>query len=77
MPILDDVGFPATVFVPTDYPERPAEPMSWDGIDGWLGGPYERELRPMSWEQLGDARRCRLGDRVAHLLAPAAHDALR
>ena len=53
MPILDDVGFPATVFVPTDYPATPAEPMSWDGIDSWLGGPYERELRPMSWEQLG------------------------
>jgi peptidoglycan/xylan/chitin deacetylase (PgdA/CDA1 family) len=53
MPILDDVGFPAMVFVPTDYPARPADPMSWDGIDRWLGGPYERELRPMSWEQLG------------------------
>ncbi len=53
MPILDDVGFPATVFVPTDYPARPAEPMSWDGIDNWLGGLHERELRPMSWEQLG------------------------
>jgi peptidoglycan/xylan/chitin deacetylase (PgdA/CDA1 family) len=53
MPILDDVGFPATVFVPTRYPASPAEPMSWEGIDQWLGGPYERELRPMSWEQLG------------------------
>ena len=53
MPILDDAGFPATVFAPTDFPARPAEPMSWDGIDRWLGGPYERELRPMSWEQLG------------------------
>jgi peptidoglycan/xylan/chitin deacetylase (PgdA/CDA1 family) len=52
-PILDDAGFPATVFVPTDYPASPDEPMDWDGIDKWLGGPYERELRPMSWEQLG------------------------
>jgi peptidoglycan/xylan/chitin deacetylase (PgdA/CDA1 family) len=52
-PILDDVGFPATVFVPTDYPGRPGQPMAWDGIDKWLGGPHERELRPMSWEQLG------------------------
>jgi len=52
-PILDDVGFPATVFVPTDYPARPAEPMAWDGVDRWLGGPHESELRPMSWEQLG------------------------
>jgi peptidoglycan/xylan/chitin deacetylase (PgdA/CDA1 family) len=52
-PILDEVGFPATVFVPTDYPARPDQPMAWDGIDGWLGGPHERELRPMSWELLG------------------------
>jgi peptidoglycan/xylan/chitin deacetylase (PgdA/CDA1 family) len=52
-PILDDAGFPATVFVPTDYPARPGQPMAWDGIDKWAGGPYERELRPMSWEQLG------------------------
>jgi peptidoglycan/xylan/chitin deacetylase (PgdA/CDA1 family) len=52
-PILDDVGFPATVFVPTDYPARLGQPMAWDGIDTWLDGPYERELRPMSWEQLG------------------------
>jgi peptidoglycan/xylan/chitin deacetylase (PgdA/CDA1 family) len=51
-PILDDVGFPATVFVPTDFPSSPGQPMGWDGIDMWLGGPYERELRPMSWEQL-------------------------
>lgn len=52
-PILDEAGFPATVFVPTDYPASPAQPMAWDGIDKWLSGPYERELRPMSWEQLG------------------------
>jgi peptidoglycan/xylan/chitin deacetylase (PgdA/CDA1 family) len=52
-PVLDDAGFPATVFVPTDYPARPEQPMAWDGIDEWVGGPYQRELRPMSWEQLG------------------------
>lgn len=52
-PILDDVGFPATVFVATDYPVRPEQPMAWEGIDNWLGGRYEHELRPMSWDQLG------------------------
>jgi peptidoglycan/xylan/chitin deacetylase (PgdA/CDA1 family) len=51
-PILDDVGFPATVFVPTDYPASPERPMAWDGIENWLGGPHEHELRPMSWEEL-------------------------
>ena len=52
-PLLDEVGFPATVFVPTDFPATPGEPMAWDGIDNWVGGPHEHELRPMSWEQLG------------------------
>ena len=27
--------------------------MSWPGIDQWVGGPHERELVPMSWEELG------------------------
>jgi peptidoglycan/xylan/chitin deacetylase (PgdA/CDA1 family) len=51
-PILDRLGLPATVFVPTDYPDREG-PMAWPGIDQWLGGPHEAELRPMSWEQIG------------------------
>jgi peptidoglycan/xylan/chitin deacetylase (PgdA/CDA1 family) len=51
-PILDAAGVPATVFVPTDYPDHPERPMAWDGIDQWLGGPHERELRPMSWDQV-------------------------
>jgi peptidoglycan/xylan/chitin deacetylase (PgdA/CDA1 family) len=52
-PILDAAGFPGTVFVPTDYPERPERPMAWDGIDQWLGGPHEADLRPMAWDQIG------------------------
>jgi peptidoglycan/xylan/chitin deacetylase (PgdA/CDA1 family) len=52
-PILDAAGFPATVFVPTNFPSSAGQPMAWEGIDTWLGGPYERELRPTSWEQLG------------------------
>ncbi len=50
-PLLDRVGFPATVFAPTDYPGRGA-PMAWPGIDHWLGGPHEHELVPHSWEEL-------------------------
>jgi len=50
-PILARLGWPATVFVPTDYAggERP---MSWPGIDQWAGGQFDRELVPMSWEEL-------------------------
>jgi peptidoglycan/xylan/chitin deacetylase (PgdA/CDA1 family) len=51
-PILDRHGIPATVFAPTDYIGVDA-PLRWPGIDRWLGGPYERELLPMSWEELG------------------------
>ena len=36
-PILDRLGLPATVFVPTDWPARD-EPMRWPGIDQWMGG---------------------------------------
>lgn len=51
-PILDRLGVPGTVFVPTDFPDRDA-PMSWPGIEEWVGGPHEDELRPISWEGLG------------------------
>ena len=50
-PLLDRAGFPATVFVPTDFPDH-REPMSWPGIDHWVGGPHEGELLPLSWDEL-------------------------
>jgi peptidoglycan/xylan/chitin deacetylase (PgdA/CDA1 family) len=50
-PLLERHGFPATVFVPTAFAERP-EPMAWPGIDHWRGGPYEDELVPMTWGEL-------------------------
>jgi peptidoglycan/xylan/chitin deacetylase (PgdA/CDA1 family) len=51
LPILDRLGVPATVFVPTDFVGADA-PLRWPGIDGWLNGPDERELTPMSWSEL-------------------------
>jgi peptidoglycan/xylan/chitin deacetylase (PgdA/CDA1 family) len=51
LPILNRVGFPATVFVPTDFPDSQSV-MSWPGIDRWLGGPHADELRCLSWDQL-------------------------
>lgn len=50
-PILSRFGYPATVFTVTSFAGSD-EPMTWPGIDGWLGGPYEPELAPMSWEEL-------------------------
>ncbi len=51
LPILQRLGLPATVFAPTGFTGTPA-PMAWPGIDRWLDGPHEAELRPMSWEEL-------------------------
>jgi peptidoglycan/xylan/chitin deacetylase (PgdA/CDA1 family) len=50
-PVLSGLGLPGTVFVPTAFTGTEA-PMGWPGIDHWLGGPNERELVPMSWEEL-------------------------
>lgn len=50
-PILDRFELPATVFAPTDSIGSEA-PLSWPGIDHWMGGPNERELTPMSWTEL-------------------------
>jgi peptidoglycan/xylan/chitin deacetylase (PgdA/CDA1 family) len=50
-PLLQRVGVPATLFVPTDHVGRPG-PMAWPGIDRWLGGPHEAELTGMTWEEI-------------------------
>jgi peptidoglycan/xylan/chitin deacetylase (PgdA/CDA1 family) len=50
-PVLSRLGVPATVFVPTALVGWPG-PLRWDGIEGWLGTPYENELRPMGWDDL-------------------------
>jgi peptidoglycan/xylan/chitin deacetylase (PgdA/CDA1 family) len=52
-PILDRFGFPGSVYVPTAFAGS-EQPMSWPGIDHWTGTPHERELVPMSWDELGE-----------------------
>ncbi|MGH2804104.1 MAG: polysaccharide deacetylase family protein [Thermoleophilaceae bacterium] len=50
-PVLSDLGIPATVFVPTAFPDR--EPvLSWAGIEHWVGGEHHDELRTPSWLDL-------------------------
>jgi peptidoglycan/xylan/chitin deacetylase (PgdA/CDA1 family) len=51
LPILAELELVGTVFVPTAYAGSEA-PMSWPGIDGWLGTVHEPELTPMSWDEL-------------------------
>lgn len=52
-PILDRHGMRGSVYVPTDWAGRD-EPMTWPGIDHWLGGDHERELLCMTWDQLAE-----------------------
>jgi len=50
-PILDRVGVPASVFVPTAFPGS-GRPLAWQGTEQWLGGPHEEELGSLTWEEL-------------------------
>jgi peptidoglycan/xylan/chitin deacetylase (PgdA/CDA1 family) len=50
-PILDDLGWPATVFVPTAFPER-GGPLSWTGIEQWRDGAHAGELAVMTWPEI-------------------------
>lgn len=50
-PVLDELNLPGTVFVPTDYPDS-GRPMSWAGLDRWVGGEHEEELACMGWDEL-------------------------
>jgi peptidoglycan/xylan/chitin deacetylase (PgdA/CDA1 family) len=52
LPILERLGLPATIYVPTAFAES-ERPLSWPGIDHWASGPHAAELRPLSWEGLG------------------------
>jgi peptidoglycan/xylan/chitin deacetylase (PgdA/CDA1 family) len=52
-PIMERLAVPGTVFVPTNFAGSP-EPMRWDGIEGWLGGPHEQELLCLGWDELRD-----------------------
>ncbi len=53
LPILRDLGVPATVYVPTAFVGS-SVPMNWPGVDQWIGTAHEHELLCMSWEQLDE-----------------------
>lgn len=50
-PVLARFAIPATVFVPTDFPDQES-PMSWSGIDHWLDGPHRHEMSCLGWDDL-------------------------
>jgi peptidoglycan/xylan/chitin deacetylase (PgdA/CDA1 family)/predicted ATP-grasp superfamily ATP-dependent carboligase len=49
-PVLDRLGIPATVFVPSAFVGT--RRLSWPGIDQWLDGPFADELAAVSWATL-------------------------
>ena len=50
-PLLDAVGYPATVFVVTSFADS-GERLCWAGIEQWVDGPYAGELQPLAWGEL-------------------------
>lgn len=52
LPVLRQLGIPATVFVPTGHVG--GGPMIWPGIDGWVDGPHVDELTGCTWEQIAE-----------------------
>jgi peptidoglycan/xylan/chitin deacetylase (PgdA/CDA1 family) len=50
-PVLRRLGVPATIFAVTGFVGA-QHPMHWPGIDQFLGTRHERELTPVSWDEL-------------------------
>jgi peptidoglycan/xylan/chitin deacetylase (PgdA/CDA1 family) len=54
-PVLDRLGWPATVFTVTRFAAS-GEPLSWDGISHWASTEHAPELAGLGWEALRDLR---------------------
>jgi peptidoglycan/xylan/chitin deacetylase (PgdA/CDA1 family) len=50
-PILDELGWTATVFAPTAFMDG-GRPLSWPGIDHWEQSGHAHELEPLDWDGL-------------------------
>ena len=74
-PILDELGYPASVFVVTQFVES-GEPLAWSGLEAPIPNAPE-ELRPLGWTQLEElvADGWEVGSHtVTHPLLTAAAD---
>jgi peptidoglycan/xylan/chitin deacetylase (PgdA/CDA1 family) len=53
-PVLAEIGVPATLFVPTDFPDS-GVPFPLPG-GAWIAGEHEQELLCMSWDEIRQLR---------------------
>ena len=51
LPVLTRLRVPGTMFVVTDHAASGGE-LAWPPLDEWRGGPHERELDSLTWEEL-------------------------
>jgi peptidoglycan/xylan/chitin deacetylase (PgdA/CDA1 family) len=49
--VLRDLGVPATVFVPTAFPDT-HDRLVWPGMEQWQKGQHAGELRCLGWDEL-------------------------
>jgi peptidoglycan/xylan/chitin deacetylase (PgdA/CDA1 family) len=54
-PILERLGFPATVFVVTGFVDS-GELLSWPGVEHWTRSAHADELRSLTWHDLEELR---------------------
>jgi peptidoglycan/xylan/chitin deacetylase (PgdA/CDA1 family) len=52
LPVLDRLGLPATVFVPTGFAEG-GQAVAWPGVAEWATPAHGSELRTLDWDELG------------------------
>jgi peptidoglycan/xylan/chitin deacetylase (PgdA/CDA1 family) len=51
LPIMEELGVPATVFLATAFVDSP-EPMSWAGVAEWAAGEHRMEMVSLGTEQV-------------------------
>lgn len=54
-PVLDEAGWPATVYAVTSFAAG-GEPLRWPGVDHWADGPHAGELASLDWDGLRELR---------------------
>jgi peptidoglycan/xylan/chitin deacetylase (PgdA/CDA1 family) len=50
-PILDALGWPATIFAVSDF-AADGRPIAWDGTDQWAATEHAPEMRSLDWTRL-------------------------